>query len=93
MPALTAPWKTVTLPTQRKGTVMKRRFLFLGVSTLAAAMSLNAQDDHSRRPIATFSIVARDSATDKPFRPWRPRLTLAFPFRTIPPYRCSLVPQ
>jgi len=42
---------------------MKRRLLLLSVSTLAIALSAIAGDDPSHKPIATFSIVARDSAT------------------------------
>jgi uncharacterized Ntn-hydrolase superfamily protein len=42
---------------------MKGRFLLLVVCVLAGAASSPAGDDRLRRPIATFSIVARDSAT------------------------------
>jgi uncharacterized Ntn-hydrolase superfamily protein len=42
---------------------MNRRTLVLGLSILAGAIAAYAGNDPSRRPIATFSIVARDSVT------------------------------
>src|SRR5512141_2730200 len=60
---LIAPQKTVTFLTYRKGTSMKIQLLILVLVVLTCSPISSAQNDPPQGPVATFSIVARDSAT------------------------------